>query len=47
MHALAEGYTLRADQVILATNAYGGSLSPYCRIGAFCARHHLDLAPVG
>lgn len=29
MHALAEGYTLRAESVVLATNAYSGSLSSY------------------
>lgn len=50
MHALAEGYTLRADQVILATNAYGGSLSPYLSESVHFARgitwtsHPLDEA---
>lgn len=29
MHALAEGYTLRAQNIVLATNAYSGTLSPY------------------
>lgn len=29
MHALADKYTLRAESVVLATNAYCGSLSPY------------------
>jgi glycine/D-amino acid oxidase-like deaminating enzyme len=29
LHALADGYTIRADTVVLATNAYAGLLSPY------------------